>query len=101
VELLEEIKSQHRRSEMKKFLIVAGLLTVIATPALAQSFDPDEGTGNSMPFAYATQATESGHPAFAQALARKNTTSTQSQASVPWSTTIGESGVHGDGSDGY
>ena len=31
---------------MKKFLTVVGLLTVIATPAFAQSFDPDNGTGN-------------------------------------------------------
>jgi hypothetical protein len=40
---------------MKKFLIVAGLLTVIATPAFAQSFNPDMGTGNNLPFAYAQQ----------------------------------------------
>ena len=31
---------------MKKFLTVVGLLTVIATPAFAQSYDPDFGTGN-------------------------------------------------------
>lgn len=40
---------------MKKLLIVAGLLTVIAAPAFAQSFDPEEGTGNVEPFAYGTQ----------------------------------------------
>jgi opacity protein-like surface antigen len=38
---------------MKNFLIVAGLLTVIATPAFAQSFVHDYGTGNELPFAYA------------------------------------------------
>ena len=31
---------------MKKFLTILGLLTVVATPAFAQSFDPDNGTGN-------------------------------------------------------
>ena len=31
---------------MKKFLTVVSLLTVIATPAFAQSYDPDLGTGN-------------------------------------------------------
>jgi len=35
-----------RRSDMKKFLSTVVLLTVIATPAFAQSFDPDNGTGN-------------------------------------------------------
>ena len=51
---------------MKKFLIVAGLLTVIATPAFAQSFDPDEGTGNALPFAYGTQMEQRGNEAYAQ-----------------------------------
>jgi hypothetical protein len=40
---------------MKKFLIVAGVLAVVATPAFAQSFDPEEGTGNIEPFVYGTQ----------------------------------------------
>lgn len=31
---------------MKKLLTTLAALTVIATPALAQSFDPDNGTGN-------------------------------------------------------
>jgi opacity protein-like surface antigen len=31
---------------MKKFLTIAGLLTVLATPAFAQSYDHDYGTGN-------------------------------------------------------
>ena len=31
---------------MKKFLTTFAVLTVIATPAFAQSFDPDNGTGN-------------------------------------------------------
>jgi hypothetical protein len=39
-------KEDHRRSNMKKFLTVVGLLTVIATPAFAQSYSHDFGTGN-------------------------------------------------------
>ena len=31
---------------MKMVLTTATLLSIIATPVLAQSFDPDEGTGN-------------------------------------------------------
>ena len=42
---------------MKKFLIVAGLLTVIATPAFAQSYVPEYGTANELPFAYASTHT--------------------------------------------
>ena len=35
---------------MKKFLTTLAVLTVFATPAFAQSFDPDNGTGNVLPF---------------------------------------------------
>ncbi len=35
---------------MKKFLTIVGLLTMVATPAFAQSFDPDNGTGNVLSF---------------------------------------------------
>ena len=31
---------------MKKFLTTLAVLTVFATPAFAQSFDPENGTGN-------------------------------------------------------
>jgi opacity protein-like surface antigen len=54
IETQEELITQHRRIEMKKFLIVAGLLTVIATPAFAQSFVPEYGTANELPFTYAS-----------------------------------------------
>jgi hypothetical protein len=37
---------------MKKFLTIASLLTIIATPALAQGVSSGYGTGNSSPFAY-------------------------------------------------
>ena len=36
----------HRGRNMKKFLTTLAVLTVIATPAFAQSFDPEFGTGN-------------------------------------------------------
>jgi hypothetical protein len=35
---------------MKTYLAVAAVLTVIATPALAQSVDPEFGTGNVVQF---------------------------------------------------
>ena len=41
---------------MKKFLTTLAVLTVFATPAFAQSFDPDNGTGNVLPFSYAPTA---------------------------------------------
>ena len=34
---------------MKRLLTAFAALTVIATPAFAQSFDPDNGTGNIVP----------------------------------------------------
>ena len=42
---------------MKKFLTTFAVLTVIATPAFAQSFDPDNGTGNVLPFSSNATAT--------------------------------------------
>ena len=36
---------------MKKFLTTLAVLTAFATPTFAQSFDPDVGTGNALPFA--------------------------------------------------
>jgi hypothetical protein len=45
---------------MKKFLIVAGLLTAIATPAFAQSYVPEYGTANELPFAYGPNTSVSG-----------------------------------------
>jgi hypothetical protein len=37
---------------MKKYLITLAVLTVFATPAFAQSFDPDTGTGNVLAFSH-------------------------------------------------
>jgi hypothetical protein len=40
---------------MKKFMTVAALATILASPALAQSYSPDLGTGNIVPN-YSAQA---------------------------------------------
>jgi hypothetical protein len=37
---------------MKKFLATLTVLTAFATPAFAQSFDPDIGTGNVLSFSH-------------------------------------------------
>jgi hypothetical protein len=55
---------------MKKFLTTLAMLTVFATPVFAQSFDPDNGTGNLLPFAYAPQANGSDNDAFAKSAAK-------------------------------
>jgi hypothetical protein len=44
------LRLTHRRSDMKKFLTTLAVLAAFATPALAQSFDPDNGTGNVLSF---------------------------------------------------
>ena len=49
---------------MKSVLTTAAVLIFIATPALAQSFDPDVGTGNITPPPVASQSVEG---AYAQA----------------------------------
>jgi hypothetical protein len=51
---------------MKKFLITFAVLTVIATPAFAQSFDPDNGTGNVLPLKYEPTASQNGRIAVRQ-----------------------------------
>lgn len=35
---------------MNKFLVTSVVLTLLASPAFAQSFDPDNGTGNVLSF---------------------------------------------------
>jgi hypothetical protein len=87
---------RHRRSEMKKYLTIAALLTVIATPAFAQEFNPGWGTGNVLPFAYKTTtqnprsaANASGARAFAMAPAANVRTDRYSPA------------INGGGSEGY
>ena len=41
---------------MTKFLAAIAVITAIATPALAQSFDPDAGTGNVLQFSHTPSA---------------------------------------------
>jgi hypothetical protein len=41
-----------------KIALIAALAVSIASPAFAQSFNKDDGTGNELPFAYGSGATE-------------------------------------------
>jgi hypothetical protein len=52
----------------KKIIIAAAFVTVIAAPAFAQSFNPEDGTGNVLPFAYAP-TDHSGNNAYARSSA--------------------------------
>ena len=60
---------------MKNLVTAIALATLVASPAFAQSYDPDLGTGNIAPAPYAQ--TVSGASAFAQA-PRGAVTSSQS-----------------------
>jgi hypothetical protein len=51
---------------MKKLIAAAALATVLASPALAQSYDPDLGSGNITPPVYA-QAPRATDHAYARA----------------------------------
>lgn len=52
----------------KTLMIAAALATLIGSSAFAQSYDPDEGTGNVLPAPYAAAQTyRGGNEAFAQA----------------------------------
>ncbi len=51
---------------MKKFLTIIALLTVVATPAFAQSVIASNGTGNVLPFSYKSTAQDT------QSIARAN-----------------------------
>jgi hypothetical protein len=91
-----KIQEDHRRSEMKKILATMALLTVIATPTFAQSFNAQEGTGNELPFSYKSTAHDTqsiaranGENAFAAAPGEKTTNDPYSPANT------------GGGSDGY
>jgi hypothetical protein len=85
-----------RRKDVKKFLITLGVLTAIATPALAQSFDPDNGTGNVLPFSHKSTHNE-GKTAVRQDGLR-------AYATVPFEGSIANSNAPsatGGGSTGY
>jgi hypothetical protein len=53
----------YRGRNMKTFLTSLAVLTVIATPAFAQSFDPDDGSGNVLSFRF--QPTDTQNDRFA------------------------------------
>jgi hypothetical protein len=81
---------------MKKFLTIVGLLTVIATPAFAQSFSHDFGTGNvvDVPAVEQQQAGRTdAMSAFAQAPAEQTRSNAVVESDSPAST--------GGGSIGY
>jgi hypothetical protein len=63
---------------MRSVLTTAAVLIFIATPVLAQSFDPDVGTGNIIPNPIASQ---NGASAYGQALDTSETGYTRAQAS--------------------
>jgi hypothetical protein len=52
---------------LSRLAVIAAVTAVIATPAFAQSFDPEAGTGNVLPFAYTPIAPQSGKVAVHQA----------------------------------
>ncbi len=53
---------------MKKIMLALAFAAVVATPALAQSYDPNVGSGNIVPQAYLNNA--NGNDAYAQAPAQ-------------------------------
>jgi hypothetical protein len=55
------------RWKMHRFLAVMALASLVTTPALAQSYDPDIGSGNIAPAPYAAAQTTEGFQAMAQA----------------------------------
>ena len=81
---------------MKKFLITLGVLTAIATPAFAQAFDPESGTGNVLPFSHKSIQTDD-KTAFRQDALR-------AYATVPFEGSVANSSASaacGCGSAGY
>lgn len=82
---------------MKKILTTLAVLTAVATPAFAQSFDPDNGTGNILPFSHGATAAHNDRTAVNQSAMR-------SYAAVPGFGSIGNldaSQATGGGSIGY
>ena len=51
---------------MKKLITAAALATVLVSPALAQSYHPDIGSGNIVPSPYAQAPRVAPHAAFAR-----------------------------------
>jgi hypothetical protein len=86
-----------RRKNVKKFLTTLAVLTAVATPAFAQSFDPESGTGDVLPFSHSAAATRNDRSAVNQSAMR-------SYAAVPGFGSIGNPDApqaNGGGSAGY
>ena len=81
---------------MTKFLAAIAVITAIATPALAQSFDPDAGTGNVLQFSH----TSSAHKADKMAT-RRNGLSAYASATDPVAFGSNAPAATGGGSSGY
>jgi hypothetical protein len=82
---------------MKKILATFAVLGVITTPAFAQSFDPDSGTGNVLPFSAQPTAHANDKTALRQSALR-------AFAAVPGASSIGipnPTAATGGGSLGY
>ncbi len=57
---------------MKKIIMIVALgASVLATPAFAQSFDPDAGTGNVLPFSYGPAVSANQNPAVSHQSGRR------------------------------
>jgi hypothetical protein len=54
-------------TRISRLALIAAVTAVIATPAFAQSFDPEAGTGNVLPFSFTPDAPQSGKAAIRQA----------------------------------
>jgi hypothetical protein len=94
--------------KMSKFAIIAAIAAVsIASPALAQSFNPRDGTGNMLPFSYGPGGARNymGSPAGAPAaVAQRDQSGLHSFAMVPRdvpATASVNPGATGGGSEGY
>ena len=82
---------------MKKILTTLAVLTAVATPAFAQSFDPDSGTGNVLPFSGTATVAHNGKSA-------ANQSAMHAFAAVPGFSSIGSPDAPqatGGGSAGY
>jgi hypothetical protein len=92
---------------LSKLALIAAVTAAIATPAFAQSFDPEAGTGNALPFAYTPIAPQSGKFAVQQANHGKMTarqSGLHAFAMVPGTSSRGNSNdpaLTGGGSSGY
>jgi len=84
---------------MKKFLTIVGLLTVVATPAFAQSYSHDFGTGNVIDTPALEQ--QAGRADATSAFAQAPEVSTRHKARVQSQVDSYSPANTGGGSEGY